>query len=52
MTREEMRQIREAKKSQKQKEREEKKISKQKEKAWNKMVDRLKACGAWIETNS
>lgn len=49
MTREEMRQIREAKKAAKLAAREEKKIARREEKSWNKMVERAKAKGAWIE---
>ena len=49
MTREEMRQIREAKKAEKQLAKQEKKTEQMEAKAWAKMVERLKAKGAWID---
>lgn len=52
MTREEMRQAKAEKIRQKQLAKEEKKIEIMELKAWNKMVERAKAKGAWIETNS
>lgn len=51
MTREEMRQIREAKKAAKLAAKEEKKVERNEAKAWDKMVERLKAKGAWISND-
>lgn len=52
MTREQQRQIKAEKIAAKQQARKEKKVSRMEEKAWNKMVERAKAKGAWIEENN